>query len=150
MLVDPNGKVPVKVVARTFASGKTEKLVYQCLSDLGLPKEKVRNEEIGIARLTMNRRRQRAERKIIKEKHLYTRYTNGTNNLQYLFLERRYRAGRLHLRRVLRSLPQDLSEKRHRGTLPVDVRMLHFYVHIMHTYIYIFFFTKCSPLVRHL
>ncbi|XP_043287607.1 1-phosphatidylinositol 4,5-bisphosphate phosphodiesterase-like isoform X2 [Venturia canescens] len=40
MLVDPNGKVPVKVVARTFASGKTEKLVYQCLSDLGLPKEK--------------------------------------------------------------------------------------------------------------
>ncbi|XP_066584547.1 1-phosphatidylinositol 4,5-bisphosphate phosphodiesterase-like isoform X2 [Prorops nasuta] len=36
MLVDPNGKVPVKVVARTFASGKTEKLVYQCLSDLGL------------------------------------------------------------------------------------------------------------------
>ncbi|XP_076763011.1 1-phosphatidylinositol 4,5-bisphosphate phosphodiesterase isoform X1 [Xylocopa sonorina] len=36
MLVDPNGKVPVKVVARTFASGKTEKLVYQCLADLGL------------------------------------------------------------------------------------------------------------------
>jgi phosphatidylinositol phospholipase C beta len=31
------GKVPVKVVARTFASGKTEKLVYQCLSDLELP-----------------------------------------------------------------------------------------------------------------
>lgn len=42
MLVDPNGKVPVKVVARTFASGKTEKLVYQCLSDLGLPSGKVR------------------------------------------------------------------------------------------------------------
>lgn len=41
MLVDPNGKVPVKVVARTFASGKTEKLVYQCLSDLGLPSGKV-------------------------------------------------------------------------------------------------------------
>ncbi|XP_057329699.1 1-phosphatidylinositol 4,5-bisphosphate phosphodiesterase-like isoform X1 [Microplitis mediator] len=40
MLVDPNGKVPVKVVARTFASGKTEKLVYQCLSDLGLPSGK--------------------------------------------------------------------------------------------------------------
>ncbi|PBC34098.1 1-phosphatidylinositol-4,5-bisphosphate phosphodiesterase [Apis cerana cerana] len=36
MLIDPNGKVPVKVVARTFASGKTEKLVYQCLADLGL------------------------------------------------------------------------------------------------------------------
>lgn len=41
MLMDPNGKVPVKVVARTFASGKTEKLVYQCLSELGLPSGKV-------------------------------------------------------------------------------------------------------------
>ncbi|XP_011301110.1 1-phosphatidylinositol 4,5-bisphosphate phosphodiesterase isoform X1 [Fopius arisanus] len=40
MLVDPNGKVPVKVVARTFASGKTEKLVYHCLSELGLPSGK--------------------------------------------------------------------------------------------------------------
>lgn len=40
-LTDPKGKVPVKVVARTFASGKTEKLVYQCLSDLGLPSGKV-------------------------------------------------------------------------------------------------------------
>ncbi|XP_047368779.1 1-phosphatidylinositol 4,5-bisphosphate phosphodiesterase-like isoform X3 [Vespa velutina] len=40
MLVDPNGKVPVRVVARTFASGKTEKLVYQCLSDLDLPSGK--------------------------------------------------------------------------------------------------------------
>lgn len=40
-LTDPKGKVPVKVVARTFASGKTEKLVYQCLSDLSLPSGKV-------------------------------------------------------------------------------------------------------------
>lgn len=39
-LVDARGKVPVKVVARTFASGKTEKLVYQCLSELGLPSGK--------------------------------------------------------------------------------------------------------------
>ncbi|XP_026330630.1 1-phosphatidylinositol 4,5-bisphosphate phosphodiesterase isoform X2 [Hyposmocoma kahamanoa] len=39
-LTDPRGKVPVKVVARTFASGKTEKLVYQCLADLGLPSGK--------------------------------------------------------------------------------------------------------------
>lgn len=44
MLVDPNAKVPVKVVARTFASGKTEKLVYQCLAELGLPSGKVRNK----------------------------------------------------------------------------------------------------------
>lgn len=41
MLVDKTGKVPVKVVARTFASGKTEKLVYQCLQELGLPSGKV-------------------------------------------------------------------------------------------------------------
>lgn len=46
MLVDPQGKVPVKVVARTFASGKTEKLVYQCLSDLGLPSGKVNHYHI--------------------------------------------------------------------------------------------------------
>ncbi|XP_055309028.1 1-phosphatidylinositol 4,5-bisphosphate phosphodiesterase isoform X3 [Sitodiplosis mosellana] len=39
-LVDARGRVPVKVVARTFASGKTEKMVYQCLSDLGLPSGK--------------------------------------------------------------------------------------------------------------
>ncbi|XP_054000864.1 1-phosphatidylinositol 4,5-bisphosphate phosphodiesterase-like isoform X1 [Hylaeus anthracinus] len=38
--VDPKGKVPVKVISKTFASGKTEKLVYQCLSDLGLPSGK--------------------------------------------------------------------------------------------------------------
>lgn len=40
MLVDPKGKVPVKVVVRTFSSGKTEKMVYQCLQELGLPSGK--------------------------------------------------------------------------------------------------------------
>lgn len=39
-LTSAKGKVPVKVIARTFASGKTEKLVYQCLSDLELPSGK--------------------------------------------------------------------------------------------------------------
>ncbi|XP_029034103.1 1-phosphatidylinositol 4,5-bisphosphate phosphodiesterase-like isoform X1 [Osmia bicornis bicornis] len=38
--VDPKGKVPVKVISKTFASGKTEKLVYQGLADLGLPSGK--------------------------------------------------------------------------------------------------------------
>ncbi|KMQ95644.1 1-phosphatidylinositol- -bisphosphate phosphodiesterase [Lasius niger] len=38
--VDPKGKVPVKVISKTFASGKTEKLVYQGLSELGLPNGK--------------------------------------------------------------------------------------------------------------
>lgn len=39
-LVDAKGRVPVKVVAKTFASGKTEKLVYQGLAEVGLPAEK--------------------------------------------------------------------------------------------------------------
>lgn len=38
--VDPKGKVPVKMIAKTFASGKTEKLVYQCLLELNLPSGK--------------------------------------------------------------------------------------------------------------
>ncbi|XP_063703551.1 1-phosphatidylinositol 4,5-bisphosphate phosphodiesterase isoform X1 [Culicoides brevitarsis] len=38
--VDPKGKIPVKMIAKTFASGKTEKLVYQCLSELDLPSGK--------------------------------------------------------------------------------------------------------------
>ncbi|XP_075234032.1 no receptor potential A [Lycorma delicatula] len=53
MLVDPKGKVPVKVVARTFASGKTEKLVYQCLSDLALPSGK--NDVIEPADFTFDK-----------------------------------------------------------------------------------------------
>ncbi|TRY75722.1 hypothetical protein TCAL_08675, partial [Tigriopus californicus] len=36
-----DGKVSVRCIAKTFASGKTEKLVYQSLADLGLPSEKV-------------------------------------------------------------------------------------------------------------
>lgn len=38
--VDHRGKIPVKVIARTFASGKTEKLIYQILAELGLPSGK--------------------------------------------------------------------------------------------------------------
>ncbi|XP_024084523.1 1-phosphatidylinositol 4,5-bisphosphate phosphodiesterase isoform X4 [Cimex lectularius] len=53
MLVDPKGKVPVKVVARTFASGKTEKLVYQCLQDLNLPSGK--NDVIEPADFTFDK-----------------------------------------------------------------------------------------------
>ncbi|XP_013782040.2 1-phosphatidylinositol 4,5-bisphosphate phosphodiesterase-like [Limulus polyphemus] len=36
-LVDPDGKIPVRRIAQTFASGKTEKLVYQCIGEVGLP-----------------------------------------------------------------------------------------------------------------
>ena len=36
-----DGKVSVKCIAKTFASGKTEKLVYDTLASLELPSEKV-------------------------------------------------------------------------------------------------------------
>lgn len=39
-MVDTKGKIPVKVIAKTFASGKTEKLVYQSITDVGLPGDK--------------------------------------------------------------------------------------------------------------
>ncbi|GIZ01633.1 1-phosphatidylinositol 4,5-bisphosphate phosphodiesterase [Caerostris extrusa] len=32
-LVDPEGNLPIKRIAQTFASGKTEKLVYQCIGE---------------------------------------------------------------------------------------------------------------------
>ncbi|XP_063854055.1 1-phosphatidylinositol 4,5-bisphosphate phosphodiesterase-like isoform X2 [Scylla paramamosain] len=40
MQVDAVGKIPVKHLVRTFASGKTEKMVYSCLEEMGLPSGK--------------------------------------------------------------------------------------------------------------
>lgn len=37
LMVNPNGKIPVRSITRTFASGRTEKMIMQCLKDLGLP-----------------------------------------------------------------------------------------------------------------
>lgn len=37
---DPDGKLPVRRIAQTFASGKTEKLVHQCIGEVGLPNGK--------------------------------------------------------------------------------------------------------------
>ncbi|KAI5699465.1 hypothetical protein M8J75_003445 [Diaphorina citri] len=53
MLVEAKGKVPVKVVSRTFASGKTEKLVYQTMAELGLPSGK--NDVIEPADFTFDK-----------------------------------------------------------------------------------------------
>lgn len=39
-LVDPDGNLPIRRIAQTFASGKTEKLVYQCIGEVGLPNGK--------------------------------------------------------------------------------------------------------------
>lgn len=38
--VDAKGNIPIKVIAKTFASGKTEKLVYQSLAEIELPGDK--------------------------------------------------------------------------------------------------------------
>lgn len=38
--VDAKGNIPIKVIAKTFASGKTEKLVYQSLTEIELPGDK--------------------------------------------------------------------------------------------------------------
>jgi len=40
MMTDLEGKIPIKNVVKTFASGKTEKLVYSSLAEQGLPSEK--------------------------------------------------------------------------------------------------------------
>ena len=36
-----DGKVSVRAIAKTFASGKTEKMVYESLAELDLPSGKV-------------------------------------------------------------------------------------------------------------
>ncbi|UXI17042.1 hypothetical protein NH340_JMT02985 [Sarcoptes scabiei] len=39
-LSDSAGQIPVRCIAKTFASGKTEKYIYQCMKEVGLPYEK--------------------------------------------------------------------------------------------------------------
>ncbi|XP_072545362.1 1-phosphatidylinositol 4,5-bisphosphate phosphodiesterase beta-4 isoform X2 [Salminus brasiliensis] len=43
-LTNVSGKIPVRSITRTFASGKTEKVIFQALKDLGLPSGK--NDEL--------------------------------------------------------------------------------------------------------
>lgn len=40
MGTNERGKIPVRSITRTFASGKTEKIIFQCLNDLKLPSGK--------------------------------------------------------------------------------------------------------------
>ncbi|XP_064623819.1 1-phosphatidylinositol 4,5-bisphosphate phosphodiesterase beta-4-like isoform X4 [Lineus longissimus] len=51
--VNPNAKIPVRSITRTFASGKTEKMVMQCLRDLGFPSGK--NDEIETSTFTFEK-----------------------------------------------------------------------------------------------
>ncbi len=43
LTVNPRGKIPVRVVTKTFASGRNERIIFQSLKDLGLPSGKVRS-----------------------------------------------------------------------------------------------------------
>lgn len=52
-MVNPSGKIPVRSITRTFASGRTEKMIMQSLKDLGLPGGKC--EEIEISAFTFEK-----------------------------------------------------------------------------------------------
>jgi len=77
-------KVSVKAIAKTFASGKTEKLVYETLAEVGLPCEKVRCTK--------------------KQRHDPDPIPS---------LERRYGQGRLDVREVLQDLSDNLPAHGH-------------------------------------
>uniref|UniRef100_UPI003AAB851A 1-phosphatidylinositol 4,5-bisphosphate phosphodiesterase beta-4-like n=1 Tax=Centroberyx gerrardi TaxID=166262 RepID=UPI003AAB851A len=51
-LTNVNGKIPVRGITRTFASGKTEKGIFQALKELGLPSGK--NDEIEPSAFTFD------------------------------------------------------------------------------------------------
>uniref|UniRef100_A0AAY4C9D2 1-phosphatidylinositol 4,5-bisphosphate phosphodiesterase n=1 Tax=Denticeps clupeoides TaxID=299321 RepID=A0AAY4C9D2_9TELE len=52
-LTNVNGKIPVRSITRTFASGKTEKGIFQALKDLGLPSGK--NDDIEHSLFTFDK-----------------------------------------------------------------------------------------------
>ncbi|CAH1793119.1 unnamed protein product, partial [Owenia fusiformis] len=52
-MVNPNGKIPVRSITRTFASGKTEKMVMSQVKEIGLPSGK--NDEIDPATFTFEK-----------------------------------------------------------------------------------------------
>ncbi|KAM8947158.1 1-phosphatidylinositol 4,5-bisphosphate phosphodiesterase beta-4 isoform 2-T2 [Pelodytes ibericus] len=52
-LTNVNGKIPVRSITRTFASGKTEKVIFQALKELGLPSGK--NDEIEPSAFTFEK-----------------------------------------------------------------------------------------------
>uniref|UniRef100_A0A8D0HA25 1-phosphatidylinositol 4,5-bisphosphate phosphodiesterase n=1 Tax=Sphenodon punctatus TaxID=8508 RepID=A0A8D0HA25_SPHPU len=52
-LTNINSKIPVRSITRTFASGKTEKVIFQALKELGLPSGK--NDEIEPAAFTFEK-----------------------------------------------------------------------------------------------
>ncbi|KAH9286204.1 1-phosphatidylinositol 4,5-bisphosphate phosphodiesterase beta-4 [Echinococcus granulosus] len=53
LTVNPRGKIPVRVVTKTFASGRNERIIFQSLKDLGLPSGK--NDEVEPSDFTFER-----------------------------------------------------------------------------------------------
>nr|CUU00320.1 hypothetical transcript [Hymenolepis microstoma] len=53
LTVNPRGKIPVRVVTKTFASGRNERIIFQSLKDLGLPSGK--NDEVEPSEFTFER-----------------------------------------------------------------------------------------------
>ncbi|KAH0621877.1 hypothetical protein JD844_023585 [Phrynosoma platyrhinos] len=45
-LTNTNGKIPVRSITRTFASGKTEKVIFQALKELGFPSGKMLAQQV--------------------------------------------------------------------------------------------------------
>ena len=41
-MLNDNKKIPVRSISKTFASGKTEKRIFEILKELGLPSGKVK------------------------------------------------------------------------------------------------------------
>ncbi|VDL96295.1 unnamed protein product [Schistocephalus solidus] len=53
LTVNPRGKIPVRVVTKTFASGRNERIIFQSLKELGLPSGK--NDEVEPSEFTFER-----------------------------------------------------------------------------------------------
>lgn len=94
-------------ITRTFASGKTEKGIFQALKDLGLPSGKVRSQS---------------------DEALSDLVFNCSKWFSPLFAEWRNRTIRFYLWHFLRAHTEDLPSHRYRGIIQEDVRVI--FVHL--------------------
>lgn len=100
-------------ITRTFASGKTEKGIFQALKDLGLPSGKVRLHL-------------RPASPVLPVLCLLKSCKNDFSCLGFFLrlpAERRDRATGFHLRHLLRAHAEDLPSHRHRGALQEHVSL---------------------------
>lgn len=100
----------VHSITRTFASGKTEKGIFQALKDLGLPSGKVRHwlKAAVVRRMICDT--------LIWRCRSLTVCLSPTERWDWTF--------RFHLWHFLRAHTEDLPSHRHRGTLQENVSLL--------------------------